>query len=268
MEETKRLKGRDKPAIVIAAFGSSMAKGQENLEVADIMIRESLKDYQVYWAFTSRFILKKFRDRGIDTVFQGKIPLKDLGEIYTLLEEKGVKEVFVQGLYIINGEEFKIVRDLPTGELDIKYGKPLLYSSKDIENLASALSPEFGESSRTATILCAHGNSKDPCFNDRLVDMDRYLRKNFKNVFLASIEGPPDFDAIVKEISGLGLEKVKFIPLMLTYGDHIANDVMGSSKGSWKSKLGLEASCADGMAANRKVLDIFVERIRSGVSGF
>ena len=98
--------------------------------------------------------------------------------------------------------------------------------------------------------------------------MDHYLRKNFKNVFLASIEGPPDFEVVAEEISDLGLERVKFIPLMLTYGDHVANDVMGDETDSWKSTLGLEASCADGMAANRKVLDMFIERTRSGLSGF
>jgi sirohydrochlorin cobaltochelatase len=161
-----------------------------------------------------------------------------------------------------------MVINTPKRGLNIKYGNPLLGDSEDTKSLVDVLSYDFAGKSDTATILCAHGNGKHPENNSQLIEIDRYLRANFDNTYLACVEGPPGFEGVAEDVAASGVRKVKFLPFMLTYGDHITNDVMGDEHNSWKTQLGLEASCADGMGSNRKIIEFYIKTIKSGLSGF
>ena len=98
--------------------------------------------------------------------------------------------------------------------------------------------------------------------------MDKYLRANFDNTYLACVEGPPGFEGVAENVAASSVSKVRFIPLMLTYGDHITNDVMGDEPDSWKTQLGIEASCADGMGANADIMEIYLKSIEHVLSQF
>ncbi|MCD4669262.1 MAG: sirohydrochlorin cobaltochelatase [Actinomycetia bacterium] len=268
VKEFQERKPEEKPVIVIAAFGSSFPEGQKNLEDADNILTEYFCDYEICWALTSGFIIKKLKSRGQETIFKRMVPIRTLDEVYMDIQKKGEIDVFVQGLYVINGIEYKLVLNTPVKDLNIRYGRPLLISIKNIEDLANILSCGFGDPSDTATILCAHGNGKHPENNSQLIEMDKYIRANFDNTYLACIEGPPGFVSIAEDIAASGVTKVKFIPFMLTYGDHMTNDVMGDEPDSWKTRLGLEASAAGGMASNKKIINYFIKTIESGLSSF
>ncbi|MFP4564760.1 MAG: sirohydrochlorin cobaltochelatase [Spirochaetia bacterium] len=60
----------------------------------------------------------------------------------------------------------------------------------------------------------------------------------------------PEFGPVEEEILASGAEKVQFITFMLTYGDHMSNDVMGDEEDSTKSRLGLPAEVTDGLASH------------------
>jgi len=267
-KELKKRKPREKPVIVIAAFGSSFPEGQKNLEDADNIITEYFCGYEICWAFTSRFIMKKLKSRGQEIIFKRRVPVRTLDEVYRDIQKKGKTDVFVQGLYVINGIENKLVLNTPVKDLNVRYGRPLLNDIKNIKDLVNTLSSDFGDPSDSATILCAHGNGTHPENNAQLIELDRYLRANFDNTYLACVEGPPEFDGVSGDVAASGVAKVKFVPFMLTYGDHITNDVMGDEPDSWKTQLGLNASVTGGMAGNRKIIDIYIKIIESGLSGF
>ena len=257
-----------KPVIVIAAFGSSMESGQKNLEDVDRIIRESFPDYEVRWAFTAQFIIDKLRNAGQTTVFERKVPVISVEELYAQLIKEGKTRAVVQSLHNMVGSEFRQVLNTPTKGLDVKFSYPLLFNPENIQNAANALTNEFGDPSDTATILCAHGNEHHPVYNAQLIELDNYLRNNFEHAYLACVEGPPEFDKVKDDVLSSGVSKVKFIPFLFTYGDHMSNDVMGDEPDSWKVQLGLPATSADGMGSNPAIIEIFVRSLRGVLKQF
>jgi sirohydrochlorin cobaltochelatase len=257
-----------KPVIVIAAFGTSYETGEKNLDDIDKAMSERFPDSEIYWAFTAQGIIDGLKEAGKTTYFDREVPIKNLEEVYTQLIEEGKTNVVVQSLHSMVGAEFREVVSVSTKGLNVKYSYPLTFYPENIQNAVNALVGEFGDPSDTATIFCAHGNEAHPENNSQLIEMDRYLRANFENTYLACVEGPPGFDGVAEDIAALGVTKVKFVPFMLTYGDHITNDVMGDEPDAWKTQLGLEASCADGMGANADIVEIYLKSIKHVLSQF
>lgn len=256
------------PVIVLAAFGSSYDTGEKNLNDIDKAIMEKFPEYEIYWAFTAQGIIDSLAEAGKTTYFDREVPIRNLEEVYADLIEQGKTNVLVQSLHSMVGAEFREVVSASTKGLNVKYSYPLTFYPENIQNAVNALKGEFGDPSDTVTILCAHGNEAHPENNAQLLEMDTYLRDNFDNTFLAAVEGPPEFEGVAEDVAASGMTKVKFVPLMLTYGDHITNDVMGDEPDSWKTQLGLEAACADGMGANAEIMDIFFKNIESVLSQF
>ena len=265
--ESPQEPSEEKPVIVIAAFGSSMEKGQENLGDFDSMVRERFPDHDVRWAFTAGFIVKKLNEAGITTLFDSQTPVKSLDEVYDDLRAEGKTNVVVQIAMVMPGEEMRQALSYRTDGLNVKFGYPLLFSPENMQNVADALSPEFGGAD-TATILVSHGNEKHPEFNSALIQMDQYLRDNYDNVYLGTVEGPPGPDPALDDAKASGASQVKFVPLMLVEGDHITNDIMSDEPESWKVLLGLPATNATGMASNPAVMEIFLKSIENLVSQF
>lgn len=257
-----------KPVILIAAFGSSMSKGEKNLADADRMLKEKFPENEIRWAFTSQKVINKLNKEGKTTYFGRKTPIKNLTEVYAGLINEGKINVAVQCLYVMAGAEFRQVLRTPSKGLNVKYGYPLLFDPENIKETVNALSGDFGDPSDTATIVCAHGNKAHPENNAHLIQMDKYLRRNYKNTFLACIEGPPEFMNVFKDISGSNVANVRFVPLMFTYGDHITNDVMSDDPDSWKMQIGLPSTVSDSMGSNPKIIKMLVKEINLALSQF
>jgi sirohydrochlorin cobaltochelatase len=249
-----------KPIIVIAAFGTSVPEAQKNLEDFDAMVVKRFPNYDIRWAFTSQTIVDKLRELGQTTLFDRKVPLKTLDELYSDLEKEGKTEVAVQPIHISPGAEYYQVVTTPAKGLDTRVGMPLLVYYEEIEEFTKIISPKFGGAD-TVTILCGHGNDHQPQFNASLIALDNFVRENYKNVFVATVEGKPGFEQAMLDTKQTGLKKVHFIPVMEVAGDHIMNDVMGDDPESWKSQLSLEASADTGLASNPQVMALFLERI-------
>lgn len=248
------------PAIVISIFGSSSPEGQRNLEDVDTMVCRRYPGHEVRWALTSEFILKKLRESGRGIMFQRKVPVQNLEEVYRDLQQKGVTKVSVQSLLVMTGSEYNDTLTAPSGGLDVEYGYPLLAPPDNIERVARALEPKFGDS-ETATVLCSHGNAKHPGYNAQLLLMEKYVRKHYKSVFLVTLEGPPGTETAFTEIKKSGFKRVKFIPLLIVSGEHITRDIMGDGPNTYKSQLGLPATAEGGLGSDPAIMSIWAEAI-------
>lgn len=109
----------------------------------------------------------------------------------------------------------------------------------------------------------AHGNEKHLEYNAELVRMDKYVRNNYKNTYVAVMEGIPEFGAVKDEVESSGVTNVQFVTFMLTYGDHMSNDVMGGEEDSMKSILGMPAECTDGMASDPNIQNLFIDNMKT-----
>lgn len=84
---------KEKPAIVVAAFGSS-SRGKAAIDVFRHRLEEDFADYDHFWAYTSEIIRKK---RG----------LPSLQEILAKVEAEGSRKAVVQPLHIFPGTEYQ-----------------------------------------------------------------------------------------------------------------------------------------------------------------
>ena len=249
-----------KPVIVITAFGTTSAVGQKDLENVDRLVTARYPDYEVRWVFTSRFIRKKLLDSGKTTLFERQVPLRNLEEIYDDLRKEGKRNVAVQCLLTMTGAEYSDALMVPTDDLNVEYGYPLLAPPDNIARTAKALAPQFGDEN-TVTLLCSHGNPKVHAFNIPLIQLDKYLRKHYKNVFLTTLDGPPGTDSVFADALKTGLPKVSFIPFLIVSGEHVTNDIMGDGPESYKNRLGLDASNTPSLGNNPAVMSIWMESI-------
>ena len=257
-----------KPVILIAAFGSSYPSGLSNLNDFDKAVVAAFPGHEVRWAFTASFVVKKLRKEGIDSVFDRKVPLHSLEEAFDALRADKVENVLVQSLHLMVGEKFRRVVHADSSALNVKFSYPLLFDTKRIGDIIATLEGEIADSEETATIFCAHGNEKFPAYNAELQNIDHYLRENYKNTYLAVIEGDPEFEAVKETVLSNSTRRVKFVSFMLTNGDHITNDVMGDEEDSMKSQLGLPAECSDGLASHPGIQKIFLSSMKSVMAYF
>ncbi|OQX29977.1 MAG: hypothetical protein B0D92_00895 [Spirochaeta sp. LUC14_002_19_P3] len=258
------------PVILVAAFGSSYPGGQRNLEDFDRAVRLAFPGHEVYWGLTASFIVEKLRKNGIKTLFESQTPLLSIEEAYALLALQGRKNILTVNFLLMNGSEYRQVLSACEGisGLNIKYVHPLLYYEENIENTVRALAHLIPNTSEAAAVFCAHGNSANPEYNAELEKIDRYLRANYRNAWLVSMEGTPAWEPVRQEISASGASRVQFITFMLTSGDHITNDVMGEGTESLRGQLGLRAEVSDGLASIPSFQNMFLQRMRRVMDEF
>ena len=113
-----------KKAILVVSFGTSYHETRKKtIEACENKIKESFKDYDFYRAFTSGMIINKLKKR--DNMFIDN-PSEALEKLYNA----GYKEVVVQSLHIICGDEYNKLKDMVAQYEDkfdkISIGRPLL----------------------------------------------------------------------------------------------------------------------------------------------
>ena len=242
-----------RPAIVLAAFGSSYDAARAVYRGIEVATRERFVGYEIRWAFTSSMVRRILKERG-ETI-------DSPAECFERLRKDGYRQVVVQSLHVVPGEEYHRLAATRVDGLDVRFGRPLLSTDADIDALIGALTVEMKPA--MPNVFVGHGNDKHPEYNATNVAVDRRLRQRFENVILASVEGEPG-PAPLEEIRPLAQAAgaVHFIPMMLVAGDHVQNDVMGDDPDSWKSLVAAaETTCSPPLGAHRHVIKLYLDHL-------
>ncbi|MEG1610605.1 MAG: sirohydrochlorin cobaltochelatase [Bilophila sp.] len=190
------------------------------------------------WAYTSDIIRRKMAKAGTH--------LFSIDEGMDALTQKGVKKLRVQSLHIVAGEEFSQMERSVLMHLERKpgqfeevlIGRPLLESERDLEDVVNAVLAEFPKE-RTATdaiLLMGHGNHSGR--GDLVLDAARAaFHKRDPLVYLVTVEGPGNVDAVLADLKKNGIKRVWLQPFMLVAGDHAKNDLAGAEPDSLASRL-------------------------------
>lgn len=251
-----------KPVIALIAFGTSVPEAQKSFEDIDKAFTKAFPGSEIHWAFTAQFIIDKLAEEGQTTLFDRKVPILNPGQLFKKLSKEGVKDVFVQSLHVVPGGEYTEVVESNASGLKLTFGSPLLGSDKDIAEVAGILSKEFGGADEY-TILAGHGNDHHADYNGQLIKFNDYIKANYKNVQLATVEGPIGTETAFIAVKDSGLDKVKFIPFMIVAGDHIMNDVMGDEEDSWRSILGLDTTVTGPLGQNPEITKVFISHLKA-----
>ncbi len=254
-----------KPVIALIAFGTSIPEAQKSFEEIDSAFSKAFPKYEIHWAFTAQFIIDKLAKEGQTTMFKRQEQIVNPEQLFKNLADKGVKEVYVQSLHVVPGGEYNELTADKNFGLDLKFSSPLLGNAADIATVAKIISKEFGTAEQY-TIVAGHGNDHHISHNDQLVKFNDYLKANYKNVQLATVEGPVGTEAAFAAVKASGLKEVKFIPFMIVAGDHIQNDVMGDEPDSWKSILGLKATVVPPLGQNPEIIQVFIDHLKATIS--
>ena len=255
-----------KKAILVVSFGTShLDILRVTIEKAENQIRDHFNDYDIYRAFTSHKIIRKLREKYemfIDT------PEEVMAKLY----EDDYEDVIIQPLHIIPGEEYIYINKIGKAYKDkfrsVKMGRPIFYY-QGIENLPQDYSL-FIEATKklyeenNAVVYVGHGtahsaNAVYGCLQTVFED------EGYENVFVGTVEGYPNFEAVLKRLKRKNIDEVTLAPLMVVAGDHAKNDMASDEEGSWKSMLEKEGIKVNiylkGLGENERFNQLYINRI-------
>lgn len=230
-----------KKAIVVASFGTTH-EDTRRVTIDKITDRIKLKysDYDIRTAFTSHGVIRKIK-------LQQGIQIDTPEEALKKLSEEGYEEVIIQPLHIIPGEEYDYIRIVAESFerkgcfKKLRVGRPALYfkgieenQPDDYQAVVEAIKvilPKEG-----AAILMGHGtphpaNACYSCFQSVLSDNE------LNDVYIASVEGYPTLEDVIKKLKKKSYSDITLIPFMLVAGDHAKNDMAGEDDESWINVL-------------------------------
>ncbi len=273
---------QDKLAILLVAHGSLSPQALETYDKIVYAYQQEFSESHVSLAFTSSFIRQQLLDR--KGVFFHS-PLTALANLQDLL----YKRIVVQSLQVVAGSEFhqtaSVVRGLGNiqgkfGFEDLEMGMPMLSSIEDCIKVSAALGPEFGILNAgeqvsdqaagregrelAAVVLMGHGTSHmaDSAYSQ----MAAILEKDYRNVFLGTMDGFPGIEEILGRLNRSGIRRIKLMPFLLVAGGHAQEDLAGDGPASWKSSLTKAGFQTDvhlkGLAENSEILGIFLEHTK------
>lgn len=227
----------DKKAILVVSFGTSYINTLKScIESTENRIRNKFSDYEIRRAFTSKMIIKKIKKRD-------EIAIDTVGDALEKLKNEGFKEVIVQPLHIMPGEEYENVLQTVNEFKSIGcfnkivVGRPVLYRTKDYEVAVNALSVQIPKLNiNQAVILMGHGTYHPA--NSSYAMLQYILNENgMENIYVATVEGYPELKNVMPKLKKSGIKEVTLMPFMLVAGDHANNDMAGEEKNSWKNIL-------------------------------
>ncbi len=226
-----------KNGILAASFGTTYKEARElSLGAIEKEFSGRFPGFAVYKAYTSSIVKKRIQEK--EGIF-----IPDVLQTFQKMYEDNIENVYIQPTHIIPGEEYNKIFDMANQYKDvfniIKVSAPLLNSYNDFEAVADILGCyyKFGSTGgERAVVLMGHGSGHDAnkCYSQF---QDVLIQKGFLDVFVSTVEGTPVFDDLLEELYKHTYKEITLIPFMVTAGDHAHNDMAGSSKDSWKSRL-------------------------------
>lgn len=259
-----------KKAILVVSFGTSYKDALKNsIEKIENRIKEEFKDYDVFRAFTAHMIIRKINERD-------NLKILTPEEAFDNLKENGYEEVIVQPLHVIPGEEFDYIKGVVENRKNdfssIKLGRPIFYY-QGMQGLPKDYSL-FVESIREvieneeSVILFGHGTSHPAnavygMLQSVLVD------DGFDNVFVATIEGYPTIESVVRRIKNKGIKNTKLVPLLLVAGEHVKKDMLSTEEDSLRTSLEREGVAVSlhmkGLGEIDKFDELYINRIYDSI---
>lgn len=258
-----------KKAILVISFGTTHHDTRRvTIDKIEDRIKENFKDFQVRRAYTAHGVIKVLKDRdniNIDTPEEAMEKL--------ILEE--FKDIIVQPLHIIPGVEYDYVSEIVryyqynNPQVNIKLGRPVLYykgyeegQPDDYNIFIDAIKPIIDTSD--TILFMGHGtmHPSNACY----LCLQEVLRShNYTNTYIASVEGYPTIENIIKILVKDRRHTVRLVPLMLVAGEHAKNDMAGDEEDSWKNILineGFDVKVSlTGLGEVIKFQDIYIQHI-------
>lgn len=253
-----------KKGIIIVSFGTSEVLGlKQNIENINNKIKKEFKDkYKVLNAFTSKFIIKKLKEKS-------NIFVLSFSEALDSMYEDRVEDIIVLPLYILPGGQYEGVKEVLEGYTEkfnsIRVAKPLLSGEKkDFKDVILAIKNHLPKDKEI--VLVGHGTK------DKYHEFYRILENNFheeeiRNVHIGTLENGKSNIELAKELKSLEIKDIYIAPFLIVCGSHVVKDINGeNNEKSWKNVFenqgfNVEVSLKS-LGEYNEILNLYIEKIK------
>jgi sirohydrochlorin cobaltochelatase len=261
----------EKKGILLVAFGTTVPEAQISFENIERSVKKTFPGIPVRWGYTSRTIIRKMGEKGIQ--------LATPEEALSSMMRENFTHVAVQSLHVMPGAEFHgLVKNvqrfegMSKGLKKVIVGYPLMATSEDVQRVAETFLKIIPPERRKMDAVVFMGHGTHHPANVYYAALNYHVQKLDPNVFVGTVEGWPEIDSITSDLKGNRIKKAYLMPFMTVAGDHARNDMAGPSADSWKSMLEKEGiNCVvvlKGTAEFQEFVDIWVDHLRSAFSHF
>ncbi len=199
---------RSDKVILLVAFGSTWEQAYDTFDKVVSEYKSAFNGYDVYLSFSSAICINNARG-GENT---DPKDYYDPEHWLTAIGKAGYRQVVVQSLQVIPGEEYRRVRDsyvkdfmnnrngdftdayMKSLDLNVVVGTPLMADEIDAKNLAVALNQEADVKAAVANGIVAfmgHGNPEGYDYyggNVRYLQLENYLRELNENYYVGTVD--------------------------------------------------------------------------------
>lgn len=262
-----------KQAILVVAFGTTIEEARiNNIEPVFRRIAENFRDYDCYLAYSSRIIIKRLRERGVEVKTEEGL-LEDL-------ISQGYETVYVQPLHFTGGAEYEklknnIMRHEGEGQLKtLRVGRPLTFflgqegQPDDYQIFIDQFIKPLHIDKDQGLLMVGHGGLDS---GNSAYGMLQYklFRNGLSNVRICVLENEPYLESNAIEwdwYDGTKPSTVHIHPLLLVAGDHAKNDLFGDDEDSIKNQMksaGFDVICHNqGLGAYESIQDLYVQHVK------
>ncbi|WP_312562047.1 sirohydrochlorin cobaltochelatase [Anaerospora sp.] len=265
-----------KKAIVVVSFGSTYEETvKKSIESTENKIRTAFPGYDVFRAFTSRMVIRRLSERGIQVDTEKQAMER--------LQAAGYQEVYVQPLHIVAGEEYDKVKRIVVEYAHAKekaferiaIGRPLLFYTgqedqpDDYLAVVEAMKSQLAKLEKDlAVVFMGHGGVHPANAAYAVLQM-KLEQAGFEHAYVYTVEGFPSLDSVLEKLQKQQVRKVALLPFMLVAGDHAQNDMAGDEPDSAKSQLltaGFEVEAyLCGLGEHAAIQDIYVQHLKDAM---
>lgn len=225
-----------KPVLLVVSFGTSFNESRAlTIGAIENTLASAYPDYEVRRAFTSQIIIKVIKKRDGEKI-------NNVTEAMRQLVKDGVKDIVVQSTHLMDGIEYhQMIDEIKPFEKrfnSIRYGKPMLSSDTDYDDLIKAITSETQQYNTPDAAVAYMGHGTEAESNkDYEILAQKLLDQGYKNYLIGTVEAEPTLDDVINQANALGVKKLTLLPLMIVAGDHANNDMASDEEDSWKSIL-------------------------------
>ncbi len=265
-------KAAEKDAILLVAFGTTSEPGTRAYKTVEKQVKKEFPDKEILWAYTSEIVRRRLEKKTGLKTFSVTEMLEDL-------QKRKVRNVAVQSLHVVAGEEFeqltRQVRQFEASHVDtfepIKIGRPLLDSKVDMERVVSAVISDLKGKRKAgeALILLGHGHHNGVADLPYVASAAEFSKRD-SLIIVSTVEGGVTLDGAAEKLKAAKVKTIWLAPFMVVAGVHTVEDLIGEEE---SVKADMEAAgftCKNhvkGLGEYQEIAAIFVDHLKHIVNG-
>lgn len=264
MDQIRRTEGAAGRALLVISFGTTRPGTREKtIGRIEKDLADAFPDRVFYRAWTSPHVRKKVEIKSGE-----KIP--GVPEALDQMAADGVRDVLIQPTHLLGGIEHEEmmagIRERAGRFQTLAVGEPLLASEEDLASLTAGLMQDFALPPEDALVWMGHGTEHRA--NAVYARAEEFLRRaGGERVFLGTVEGGTDLDALIGRVKAARPRRVYLAPFLIVAGAHAEEDMAGDAPDSWKNRFaaaGMEPVCVmKGLGEYPVVRRLFLEHARA-----